>query len=296
VLTALLSAGWLVKALVRNKAKLTQTGELTAIQGDLDDEEALAALVEGVELVIHCAGLTRAVSERDFFQVNVGGTARLAAAAASAAGSPRLVLMSSLAAREPRLSAYAASKRGAETELERLGSSIRWTALRPPAVYGPGDRDILLYFKQFRSGFAFLPGQATQRLSLIHASDLADAVVAAADINTGEEKLVEVHDGHEGGYGWVEIVTVASGVFDRPIRRIPVPQPVMQMLATGMQAGGRLLGKAPILNPGKVRELYHPDWVCHGNRLCELSDWRPRMGLEQGLEETLRWYREFGML
>ena len=296
VLRALLMAGWRVNALMRGPARLNAAPGLTVIEGDLADEQALARLIGGVDLIIHCAGVTKAATNAEFFRVNTAGTATLATVAATGTNPPRFILMSSLAAREPALSAYADSKRQAEAAVDELGNALQWTALRPPAVYGPGDQDILLYFKQFDKGLAFLPGDAAQRLSLIHVSDLADAVVALAGISGYDGGPIEVHDGHAGGYRWQDIVAVATEVFGHPIRTVPVPRPIMLLLAACTRAGSRVLGKRPILSPGKVDELYHPDWVCQGNFLCELTDWKPRIGLAQGLGETLRWYREAGML
>ena len=51
----------------------------------------------------------------------------------------------------------------------------------------------------------------------------------------------------------------------------------------------RLIGYAPMLTPGKVRELRHPDWVADNTALTAAIGWRPRFSLEEGLRRTMGW-------
>ena len=130
---------------------------VSLVEGDLDDNAALQQLVSGAAAVIHAAGAVRGSSQQDFDHINVTGTAHLLAAITAQAEPPRLLLLSSLAAREPGLSWYAASKRAGEA---LLGShpDLDWLVLRPPAVYGPGDREMLPVFEAMARGIAPVPG------------------------------------------------------------------------------------------------------------------------------------------
>jgi len=296
VLDALLGAGWTVRCLVRPGRTLQPHAKLVTVPGDLAQAASLSRLVEGADLVVHCAGLTKVSNAGDYFAVNSAGTERLAAAALGQTQVPRFLLISSLAAREPGLSPYAASKRQAEDGLARVGAGLAAAILRPPAIYGPGDRDIFQFFKQFKGGFAVVPNVPDARFSLLYVADLAAAVVSLANTKDFPRTIMEIHDGHPGGYGWAQVAAAAEGVFDRRIRPYGVSRPVMLGLAGAMGLWARLTGGEPVVSPDKVRELFHPDWVCRGNPATDLTDWRPRTGLAEGLRLTANWYRREGWL
>src|SRR5262245_47287854 len=165
------------------------------VLGDLSDEAALKRLVAGADAVVHAAGLIKARRPADFMTVNRDGTALLSALAPGAT----FLLLSSLAAREPQLSPYAASKRAAEAVV--AGRSGPWVTVRAPAVYGPGDRETLAYFRAVARGLAPRPKVADARLSLIHVGDLAEALALAAE-RPPVPSTYEIDDGKEGGYGY----------------------------------------------------------------------------------------------
>ncbi|HUF56246.1 MAG TPA: NAD-dependent epimerase/dehydratase family protein, partial [Thermohalobaculum sp.] len=145
---ALDRAGWRLRLLVRSEPVHPQTAHLEPeiVLGDLLDDRALRRLCRGADAVIHAAGLIRARDRAAFFAVNEGGSARLAAAAAEAAPGAPLIVVSSLAAREPGLSDYAASKRAGEEAVLRAAAGPV-TVLRPPVLYGPWDRETLALFR-----------------------------------------------------------------------------------------------------------------------------------------------------
>ena len=168
-----LEAGHTVRALTRRDQPVRAGVEW--IKGTLEDHAALGQLCSGADAVVHIAGLTNTPDPAEFEAANVTGTDAMIAAA-KGAGVKRFVFVSSLAAREPKLSAYGASKARAETLVEASG--LQWTIVRPPAVYGPRDVDMFELFKTAKMGVVPLPpGGAT---SIIHASDLARLLVALA--------------------------------------------------------------------------------------------------------------------
>ena len=303
VAAALAAAGWRVRALVRRPGAGLPDG-VVAVPGALEDSASLDTLVAGAQAIVHCAGLVVATDTAAFDAVNRGGTARLVAAAArQAPPSPRFVLMSSLAAREPELSAYAASKRAAERELARHGAGhsaghgaeLVWTVLRPPAVYGPGDRATLGFFRQFQRGVAVLPG-AGGRLSLIHAHDLTAAVVALLDSPGHDGATLEVHDGQAAGYGWRDVAAAAGRALGRRVICVPLPRLALAPFVAVNAVARRAFGRAPQLTPDKLRELYHPDWVCRENPLAGTTGWTPALTIDRGFADTLAWYRAQGWL
>ena len=291
---ALDADGWRVRALVRRADQ--GPAFATLITGTLEDRESLDRLVTGVDAVVHCAGLVSAASAADFDAVNEAGVARLAAAAASSETPPRFILMSSLAAREPGLSGYGASKRNGERALAHHGGGLPWTVLRPPAVYGPGDRASLRFFRLYQRGLAPFPGGPVGRLSLIHGADLAGAVAALLATGRGVHQSFEIRDGCAEGYSWADVAAAAGRGFGRPMTRVRLPRGLMESLAVFNQLACRMFGATPSLTRDKVRELYHPDWLCRENPVAKLTGWSPRLTIDEGFEQTIAWYRAAGWL
>ena len=298
VAALLAETGVPVRALVRRPAKLDEasSGSLDVIVGDLLDPAAVERLSAGAAAVIHCAGALSSSGET-LFAVNVEGTRRLAEAARDA-GVPRFVHVSSVAAREPGLSDYANSKRQGEKALTTTLDAARWVILRPPAVYGPGDKSTLPLMSQLTRSTAWLPGTRSQRLSVIYVDDLARALIGLSRTTTPAGTVHELHDGRPGGYGWADFAEAAATVQGRPVAVRHLPQFALAGLARVAPLWPYFTGKPlkPKLNPGKVRELYHADWVCRNDLLDRVFEWRPEVGFAQGLARTVEWYRHKGWL
>jgi nucleoside-diphosphate-sugar epimerase len=290
MLAALGEAGFRARVLAREPGKLAGLIDASAVvHGSLDDDRALGALVEGADAVIHCAGAVRGVTRAQFDAVNVAGAARLAGHA-RAAGANRLLLISSLAAREPGLSPYAASKRGGETAVAEAAAGVPLFVIRPPAVYGPGDKEMLPLLKSMARGTAPVFGSPEARFSLIFVDDLAAAAVAWAGAPQPPEGLLEIHDGKPEGYGWREFAAEIEALTGRPVVLRPVPKALLNVPAALNALAGRLGLHAPMLTPGKLRELRHPDWVCRAGSADLVPGWAPRIGLRDGLQLTPGWH------
>jgi nucleoside-diphosphate-sugar epimerase len=284
--------GWTVRILARRDiADPSWLGlEPQLVIGDLANTRALAALCEGAEAVIHVAGLIKASSRAAFDRANVEGS-RQVALAAKAAGA-RLIMVSSLAAREPQLSDYAASKRGGEdTAREIFGESL--TIVRPPAVYGPGDVETVKLF-QAAARSPFLPVlDPVARLTVIHADDAAACV--AALVKTPRPGLYALSDNRPEGYGWRELMQAASRAVGVSPRLIRIPAWVIKSLAILSKWASIATGEDTILTPGKARELLHADWSLSSND--PIPDFPPtRYPLEEGFAQSVRWYRSEGWL
>ena len=290
LLSELTNAGWRVRALYRPRDGRVPKNlpGVEWIAGDLNDEHALRVLVAETEAVIHCAGAVRGASRADFDLVNEGGTRRIAQAAARQANIPRFLLISSLAARAPELSHYAGSKWRGECAVKSVGESLRWTVLRPPAVYGPGDQELLPLFRSIAKGFAPLPAGHGRRVSLLYVQDLATAVLCWLNTTAADGQTFELDDGCAGGYDWDMIINTTGRVLreNRPVRRIPIPIPLLRLVAHANLAAARLLGYSPMLTPGKVMEITHPNWVCNNYGFTQLTGWQPSFSLDQGLACT----------
>lgn len=279
--------GWQVKALYRPK-KNHAPQEIQGVEwiaGDLKDETAINELVAGTHTVIHCAGVVRGASRQDFDSVNEDGALCIAKAAARLEDAPRFLLISSLAAREPDLSHYAGSKWRGECAIKSVSETMRWTILRPPAVFGPGDKEMLPLFKGMAKGFLTVPGGNEGRFSLIYVDDLANAVVSWLGTEAGYGKTLELDDGRQGGYDWDTMMDIGSKVLrnGKAVRRISIPVVWLKLFAKINFNLSTVLGYAPMLTPGKVREITHSDWVSDAQEFTALTGWRPNFRLESGL-------------
>ena len=296
LLKRLSSMDWQIRALVRPGSmhkRLSQTA-VEWIPGGLEDMESLRRLVAGVDVVVHCAGAVRGTGQADFERVNVDGVTRLVLAAQEQHPAPRFFLISSLAAREPHLSHYAASKRKGEETLASNAGSMPWVVFRPPAVYGPGDRELLPLFRCMSRGIAPVIGSAEQRVSLLYVEDMAEAIVCYLKCGMTWGRSYEVHDGHAGGYSWEDMIEAIARISGRRIYRIKVPIALVKMGATFNLTAAQMFGRMPMLTPGKIRELTHPDWVADNSALTRDTGWIPQVTLQEGLKQTLRQNRTTG--
>ncbi|MBI2742118.1 MAG: NAD-dependent epimerase/dehydratase family protein [Rhodospirillales bacterium] len=291
LVSALARRGFRLRLLVRRWSPLPSLEGVAAdmVLGDLLDEAALERLVHGADAVVHAAGLIKARRPGDFFAVNRDGTALLSALAPDA----RFLLLSSLAAREPQLSPYAASKRAAEEVV--ASRSGPWLTVRAPAVYGPGDRETLAYFKAVARGLAPRPKVPGARLSLIHVADLAEALALALD-QPPPPSTYEIDDGKEGGYSYRDMADAAGRALGRRPLSLAVPRVAMAAVARVNAIRHSLGGSVQILTPGKVNEIFHGDWTAHDRRLAAALGFRPRFDLAAGFGETILWYRRQGWL
>ena len=298
VLALCAEAGVAVRALARRPGALDggANANLEIVQGDLLDDTALARLAQGAKAIIHCAGALAGAPEA-LAAANVKGTRRLAAAARQA-GTARFVHVSSLAAREPGLSGYALTKRLGEREVIDGLPPDRWVILRPPVIYGPGDRATLPLIEQFTKLIAWLPGSGRQRFSLLYVDDLARALIHLARSPAPAGAIHELHDGCTQGHAWPDVAAAAFAAEGRPQHVHYLPRPMLDAVAHLSQTWTRLSGRpvGPPLSPGKVRELYHRDWVCRHGLLDAATDWRAEVSFEDGLGRTLAWYRQNGWL
>jgi len=287
----LVTAGCHVRALTRPRSahKLPRLPGLEAIIGSLQDDASLNRLLQGTCAVVHCAGAVRGVTAADFNAVNVDGVKQLVRVALSQSHSPRFLSLSSLAARAPQLSHYASSKRQGEHALASMAEDMEWVALRPPAVYGPGDRELLPLFQWMGRGIAPVLGEADARVSLLYVEDLCAAVLRWLDSGQCQSGIYELNDTRAGGYNWDEIIATVSALRTRRIIRLPLPAALLRSLAAMNVTTARLVGYAPMLTPGKVRELRHPDWVADNAALTAAIGWQPGFSLREGLQRTMGW-------
>ncbi|NKF23300.1 NAD-dependent epimerase/dehydratase family protein [Solimonas marina] len=293
---ALAQAGWRVRMLVRRDPAGADWGglQLELVGGDLRNADAVRQLVSGVDAVVHLAGVIKAPTEDAFMRVNCDATRALAEATAKHAPAAAFHGVSSLAAREPELSTYARSKRaGEDAILQVLGA--RAGILRPAAVYGPGDRETLVFFQLAGMPRVPLLGNDRARLTVIHVADLCAAIVDA--VAAGPNGQVRtVCDARADGYGWRELMAAAAAAIGRPhAKQIRLPRVVLRSLA-GVGDVAHRFGNDNMLSSEKLRELLHEDWSVGLAEQYRSPTWRPRFDLHSGFIDAASWYRDAGWL
>ncbi|MFL6739937.1 MAG: NAD-dependent epimerase/dehydratase family protein [Sphingomicrobium sp.] len=281
-----LTAGHEVRALTRRSQEPRQG--ISWVPGALDDQQSLDRLVEGADAVIHVAGVINAPDPAGFEAGNVTGTSAVLAAAEKAQVK-KFVHVSSLAAREPGLSVYGATKAGSEALVS--ASPLPSAIARPPAVYGPGDKETLELFRMANRGFVLLPPEG--RLSLIHVDDLGHLLLALADPGSPKGLLVEPDDGRHGGWSHAEFGKALGKALGRTVVTISMSRPILNLCARVDRLVRRDRAK---LTRDRVAYFCHPDWMVDPGRGAPEGLWKPKVDTEQGLAETARWYRESGWL
>lgn len=278
-----LAAGWQVRALTR-RAQPHRPG-VTWVSGALDQPQALAQLVAGADAVLHIAGVVNTPAREGFVAGNITATAHMLAATADA-GISRFVHVSSLSAREPGLSHYGWSK--AEAERLVTDSALDWTIVRPPAVFGPYDAEMLDLFRLARRGLQLAPAG---RMSAIYVEELARLLVALANDRSGQthRALYEPDDGREQGWSHREFGTaIAAALGRRRVISIKIPEKLLHFVA---RLDGKLRKERAKLTPDRAAYIAHPDWVVSAGACPPAEIWQPELPTDAALAATVRWYR-----
>ena len=312
LVAALRERGDEVTCLARRPERAAALAALGArvVPGSLEDGASLEAAARGADVVYHLAGLTAAPSEREFLAVNRDGTARLLAALAAAApGARRLIHVSSIAAVGPAargslldegstcrpVTAYGRSKLAGEGVVR--AAAVAWTIVRPAVVYGPGDRELLRMFRIARYGVAPVFGLrgGAQELSVIHAADLAAALLAAARVPAAAGQTYHI------AHPAIVRVRELARAIGRAVRGsapvlVPVPAtlaaPIVRVIARRAAAAGRLT----VVSEDKLAEFMAPAWGTSVGKAERELGWRATRELAGGIAETAAWYREHGWL
>ncbi|WP_309643861.1 SDR family NAD(P)-dependent oxidoreductase [Phenylobacterium sp.] len=285
IVRELAANGWRVRVLARRDVihPLWRDIEVEVVPGDLRDETALVRLGQGADLVVHGAGLIKASDRQAFFAVNEAGAARMARHTPAA-----MLLISSLAAREPQLSDYAASKRAGE-DAARAILGERLGVVRPPALYGPDDPETLPLFKLAASSPVLPLLDPRARLAMMHVADAARQIAALAEQPMGF--TLALSDARPDGYGWREIMATAAATFDATPRFVRVPALALHAIA----ALGGFSARPAMLTPGKAREILHLDWsVASYEQMCDLPP--PLFDLPQGFLNSVQGYKTSGVV
>ena len=270
-------------------------------------DEMSAMLIDNkINYIIHAAGVTKAVKQQTYNDINSTFSVNLAkAAAASGNEFKKMVFISSLASLGPLkditniiteqtapapVTAYGRSKLLAEKELSNIKIPI--TILRPTAVYGPRDKDIFIMLKTVSQGFDPYIGKKLQQLSFVHVKDVADiAVDALFSKNTG---IYNITDGN--CYSRYEFADIVKAILRKKAYRFHIPMPLVKALAYFLETINGLMNKPAVINREKLHELAATNWVCDISKAKTELNFTPKFNLHNGLKDSIAWYRNNKLL
>jgi nucleoside-diphosphate-sugar epimerase len=306
----LIERGDEIRCLVRRSSdlKYLRDRSIEFAYGGLDAATDWDAALDGVDMIYHVAGKTFARRARDYYEVNHKGTeAVVAAALRHRRQLRRFVLISSLAATGPSngdlvdevtparpVTDYGRSKLMGEEAARAVGELLPITIVRPPAVYGPRDYGIYEFFKMIAGGLFPMIGNYDKRVSLVHVRDLTTGIVLAGEAEVAKGKTYFISS--EEAYSMSELASMIAEILGKRPRRIAIPKPLAYSVALGAEAVAAIFRKPPVINRDKVTDLSQRCWGCSIERAKRELGYRQEVSLEDGIRETIEWYRREGWL
>ncbi|MFB6272125.1 MAG: NAD-dependent epimerase/dehydratase family protein [Salinibacter sp.] len=303
-----------IRCLVRTDPKWLSDLDVTYVRGDLSDVEVLWEALGGVDEVYHVAGRTQAPTEEAFYEANLQATLNLLGAVKHAAPDLDRVLVTSSLAAVGRceqdvatenvplrpVSMYGRSKAQMENALseshamtESYAQALPITIVRPPAVYGPRDRDVLDFFRAVKRHVCPIVGNGSA-LSLVHVRDLVIGMIDAARHPDATDETYFL--GSERPYTWNEVKQIATAALDTWAVTLPVPGPLVGLAGAASEAWGALTGTHPPLNRDKAREIRHACTACAIDKARRDFGYHPSTRLDEGIADTIQWYQTHGWL
>ncbi len=286
---------------------LTDT-RIKLVELDFSDVEVLREKLNKLpyfDYIIHNAGLTKGLKKQDYFTSNYEYTKNFIAVLISLNRIPKkFIYMSSLAAfgpgdplllqavkvsdRPQPVTSYGESKLASENFITSL-LNFPYIIIRPTAVYGPREKDLLTVFKLINSNLELFVGFKKQHLTFVYVSDLITAVFLAMEstiINRG----YFVSDGHV--YDGKMFGNSIKMQLQKKTLRLHLPVVFVRLIAILSEATKYIRRKQPVLNLEKIKELESTNWKCDIQPLLDDLNFKPEYNLDRGIQETTAWYRK----
>jgi nucleoside-diphosphate-sugar epimerase len=297
VVVALARAGVRIRILARREPvhEMWRGIDFDVVRGGLESGDAIERLVIGADAIVHAAGLIKARNSAEFLRTNRDGTSAIAAAARRHVPQARFIAISSMAAREPQLSDYAASKRAGEDAARAAYADAmdRLVIVRPPVIYGPWDRETLTVFKA--ASHRIVPVFGSGRMAMIHVFDAA-AAIARLGTGAGSGGLYTLADTNPAGYTMDELLREMARAVGNTPRLLRIPDRALLLAAKASTAWGQLRGNAPIFTTGKAREMLHRDWSVPPDEALPATVYKAGIPISEGFRQTAAWYRSAAWL
>jgi nucleoside-diphosphate-sugar epimerase len=279
------------------------------VYGDLFDEGALHEAVQGVDYIYHSAGLTKAKTKQEYYRANSEGTKNLLDAAARwNTHLTRFVHISSQAAAGPSptldpineehppapITTYGRSKHAAEMACLRIADRLPVTIVRPPVVYGPRDKDVFEFFNTFRKGLQPMVGFSEKYVSMIHVRDLVRGFVMAGRCEQAIGQTYFISGPRV--FGWKEIGETTRRVMGRRAIRVRIPEFGVYVVSAFAELFSLFSSKAALINFEKARDMVQDCWTCDASKARRELGFEAEIGLEEGIRDTVEWYKKEGWL
>ncbi|MGA3120567.1 MAG: NAD-dependent epimerase/dehydratase family protein [Polyangiaceae bacterium] len=314
VVERLSARGDQVRALVRltsNRKHLERLDNVELFEGAIEQIDRMREAVDGMDAIVHAAGIIKARGTDEFFAINVGGTSNLVQAARlSSAVRPlkRFVHVSSLEAcgpsadgepvpvdQESPVTAYGRSKLAAEKVVLAVKDEVPVTILRPGAIYGPRDGEIFEAFRSIQRGVLPLVAGGEAKGMWIYATDCAEACVRAIEADVPSGRIYFVDDGCGPLSAKTMLADAECALGRRATIRANLPVPVLMTIARGLEIFGRIANRPIMLTREKAGMLLQ-NWVCSSEQTRRELIWEPKVPWNDGVQRAVKWYRDNGWL
>ncbi len=295
----LIRKGYEVACLSRNNSniKWLESSGVKFLKGDCTIPESLNCVIDEFDYIFHLAGLTKSTSKEAFFNVNTTGTENLLKKISNNSRLKRFIFISSLAAIGPGkdgvpineksfpspVSDYGKSKLEAEKAVLKYKGKIPFTILRPPAIYGPRDKDMLVMFRMIKKGFFFDLGKCYY--SLLYVEDLIHGIILCAENEKAKDNIYFLSDNKS--YTGEQIAMEISSALNVNAKPIKVPKFVMPFVAFISEK----MNRQSIINRYRIKDFQHDYWVCDSMKIKNEIGFNPKVGLKEGIKWTADWYR-----
>lgn len=307
----LLAEGHQIKCILRSSSskRWLEYKDVEIFNCGLFDREKLKVVLKDADYLFHVAGVVKAKNEEDYFSGNVETTRVLLEVIKEVNPDiKRVVIISSQTACGPSLdgnvcnektiehpiTTYGRSKLAQEKLVKSFSDKIPVTIIRPPAVFGPRDTEIYLFFKTYKQGLMALIGFNRKQLSLVYIDDLVNGIFLAATSDRAVNQTYFI--GSEKYYDWLEIGEVCRKAFDKKAVTIRIPHFLVYAVAAAAQFFAMLSSKAATFNLEKAKDFVQENWTCDVNKAVSELGYRQTVSLEDGIKQTVDWYREMKWL
>ncbi|MGB9824697.1 MAG: NAD-dependent epimerase/dehydratase family protein [Candidatus Hydrothermia bacterium] len=299
-----------IRVLVRDPQKSIPWRDVEKFHGDFHDIPSLKGFIEDLDIIVHCAGVIKALKPEDFVRGNYESTKNLIDAineirpqnlrkfiflSSQSAQGPSNGLTPKKVEHEPHpVSWYGKSKLMAENYIIN-NLQFPYYILRLASVYGPYDTETLRFFKYVKTGLFPLPG-GEKYLHMIYVKDVVKLIAFLISQNLSiYNKIYFV--------AYPEPVTL-SQIIDaiktllgkNYVIKIPIPSGFVKTALKLNEIIARIRGKVTIANSDKAQELIQKYWIGDPRPLIEETGFKPQYSLIEGIYETFEWYKNQGWI
>ena len=306
----LLENGFSVKCYVRKSANMRWIKDLTVeiVYGDLYDLDLLKVITKDVHYIYHVAGVIASKQKDGYFLGNQIATRNFLEAVKDNPNLKRFIFIGSQSAVGPSINGvpvdeetpyhpittYGKSKMEAEKEVFKFIDVIPYTIVRLSVIYGSRDTATFDFFKAVNIGIIPLVGFKKKYVNILHARDAVEGIILAGENAQALNKIYQI--GSEQSYSWDELSSVTMNVLHRKAVKIRIPEFLVMPMA-GMNGCLSVFNKKPsVLNWEKGKDMIADAWTCDISKAKKELDFVPKISLEEGIKETIEWYKKQGWL